>query len=639
MPIQPKNSAAVPQLQRPPGKDIKTIGTTGYSGASQRLLKKALRQLSPNSPRAIQCAAHSFRKSKPFVSPATASALEQKVSPLALPSTQEGGASIESSTATAPESDPTSEVLALAGAVSTSDKDTKVAESSAVGSELNAKDVAPGKGAFETVAPTAETTEVRRRTSMMVATVNPRLQEVSVLPRGTVVRVKLFAEDNEEKETIEGQQHVQNAAETTDVEDETAAATPALSAAKEYIEQQQQGVNDLLKEGGPGPVEPQQQKEETASDPPAKSVVAENIKQQQQEGADDVVEGDNRGAVEPEQQQEKNVADVPALSRVMEDIKQQQQKGIEGAMEEDGSGASESQQQLEENVADPPAISIDLDQRQEEDTDDAMEEGRPTAVESQQQAEQPASMKSQHEESEAEASATAAKEEDTVEASRVAMSTGSARTEEQQVATPAPSLLSNEEQDKDVLQDEIMAGLLIEKMKDEQQQEKLASSVLCGGEHVSMAKETATAAVDDMEEHQEDECMGNTLMSSSYREEDIDDEDDNVLVTIPKKDDYDVGVTCVSQPEEVVVAAGEESKVVDVMPQHAESVVDEETKRLVEGSKYLQFEDDERSVLCTLTGKKMAPVYDTIILYIGSRKVQRLMVEGPFVMSVSIHFC
>ncbi|CAM9509352.1 unnamed protein product, partial [Pylaiella littoralis] len=552
VPIQPKNSAAVPQLQRPPGKDIKTIGTTGYSGASQRLLKKALRQISPNSPRAIQCAAHSFRKSKPFVSPATASALEQKVSPLALPSTQEGGASIESSTATAPESDPTSEVLALAGAVSTSDKDTKVAESSAVGSELNAKDVAPGKGAFETVAPTAETTEVRRRTSMMVATVNPRLQEVSVLPRGTVVRVKLFAEDNEEKETIEGQQHVQNAAETTDVEDETAAATPALSAAKEYIEQQQQG-------------------------------------QQQQEGADDVVEGDNRGTVEPEQQQEKNVADVPALSRVMEDIKQQQQKGIEGAMEEDGSGASESQQQLEENVADPPAISIDLDQRQEEDTDDATEEGRPTAVESQQQAEQPASMKSQHEKSEAEASATAAKEEDTVEASRVAMSTGSARTEEQQVATPAPSLLSNEEQDKD--------------------------------------------------EHQEDECMGNTLMSSSYREEDIDDEDDNVLVTIPKKDDYDVGVTCVSQPEEVVVAAGEESKVVDVMPQHAESVVDEETKRLVEGSKYLQFEDDERSVLCTLTGKKMAPVYDTIILYIGSRKVQRLMVEGPFVMSVSIHFC
>ena len=62
--------------------------------------------------------------------------------------------------------------------------------------------------------------------------------------------------------------------------------------------------------------------------------------------------------------------------------------------------------------------------------------------------------------------------------------------------------------------------------------------------------------------------------------------------------------------------------------------IDEETRSLVAGSQYLKFTDGGRRVMCTLTGKKIAPDYMSILLYIGSRKVQQLLVEGPFVMSV-----
>ncbi|CBJ28190.1 hypothetical protein Esi_0094_0079 [Ectocarpus siliculosus] len=79
------------------------------------------------------------------------------------------------------------------------------------------------------------------------------------------------------------------------------------------------------------------------------------------------------------------------------------------------------------------------------------------------------------------------------------------------------------------------------------------------------------------------------------------------------------------------VGFGEERTV--AVPGHAGLVVDEETRSLVEGSKYLRFEDDERTVLCTLTGKKLAPDYIGILKYMGSRRVQQLVVEGPVSMS------
>ncbi|CAB1112124.1 unnamed protein product [Ectocarpus sp. CCAP 1310/34] len=81
------------------------------------------------------------------------------------------------------------------------------------------------------------------------------------------------------------------------------------------------------------------------------------------------------------------------------------------------------------------------------------------------------------------------------------------------------------------------------------------------------------------------------------------------------------------------VGLGEERAV--AVPGHAGLVVDEETRSLVEGSKYLRFEDDERTVLCTLTGKKLAPDYIGILNYMGSRRVQQLVVEGPVSMSIS----
>ncbi|CAN0086908.1 unnamed protein product [Ectocarpus sp. 13 AM-2016] len=69
------------------------------------------------------------------------------------------------------------------------------------------------------------------------------------------------------------------------------------------------------------------------------------------------------------------------------------------------------------------------------------------------------------------------------------------------------------------------------------------------------------------------------------------------------------------------------------VPGHAGLVVDEETRSFVEGSKYLRFEDDERTVLCTLTDKKLAPDYIGILNYMGSRRVQQLVVEGPVSVS------
>lgn len=63
---------------------------------------------------------------------------------------------------------------------------------------------------------------------------------------------------------------------------------------------------------------------------------------------------------------------------------------------------------------------------------------------------------------------------------------------------------------------------------------------------------------------------------------------------------------------------------------------DEEIRSLVAGSKYLEFAEAGDRVLCTLTGQEVVADYTAILGYLTSGKVQRLMVEGPFVMSVSV---
>lgn len=566
MPVQPKSSTAATQQQRPSGKDTRKVSTAVCSGTSPCLPKRTLGHISLNSPRATQRVILSSHKNKPPAGQVVGSPLEHKTSPLASPSNEDADASIESSTATATESGSTSDAVATAAVASSSDENMAVTESSAIVLDLEAKDNAPEKGQEDYVS------GVRGRPSMMVVTANPRLEEVTTLPRGTVVRVKLFAEDNEEQETVEEEQRAQNVAETIEEE------------------------------------------EETNADPPDTSVVKEDIMQQQEDGADDAKEEDQPGLNEP-QQQEETTADPRAVSVVQEDTVLHQQ------------GAN--------NVT---------------------EEAQPGSVEPRQQEEQSASVKRQHHITEAQALATTACE-DIVGASRVATSTEPAHTEKQQTVTPMPPLLSEEEQDKGVQQGEKMAGLLIEERQDgqqgQEQDEGEADSVPLGGEGVSMVKETATVAVGATEQH-EDERVGVHPTSSSQKEDGDDDEDNKVLlVPAPEKDD-NAGVARVSQPEDVVAVTGngpEAAGVVVMAAKHEMAVEDSRSEGegltdvvqrsnllvdLVEGSKYLQFEDDERIVLCTLTGKKMAPVYDNIILYIGCRKVQRLMVEGPFIMSVSM---
>lgn len=63
---------------------------------------------------------------------------------------------------------------------------------------------------------------------------------------------------------------------------------------------------------------------------------------------------------------------------------------------------------------------------------------------------------------------------------------------------------------------------------------------------------------------------------------------------------------------------------------------DEEIRSLVDGSKYLEFAEARDRVLCTLTGQEVVADYTAILGYLTSGKVQRLMVEGPFVMSVGV---
>lgn len=59
-----------------------------------------------------------------------------------------------------------------------------------------------------------------------------------------------------------------------------------------------------------------------------------------------------------------------------------------------------------------------------------------------------------------------------------------------------------------------------------------------------------------------------------------------------------------------------------------------DTRNLVAGSDVLEFTEDEKRVLCTVTGQEIVPDCFEILKYLGSKRVQRLLKEGPFNIEV-----
>ncbi len=479
--VKTKNSGKVGDSHAVPRK-AKTL----TSGASPRL-KKALGQISLNSPRANQRVAASSLSKKPLISSAAASAPEKTTPQVTL--CGPGASSEDASTA------------------------TEVRQNSEAADTIAGVDVALG------------------RPSMMVETANPRLQEVPAPPRGKVVRVKLFAEKNEDEEEDEPHDEGQSSAAAAGA----AAAATAQSASE--------------------------------------SAGNEDAKEQLNQGAyDEAVEDRSEAAESPQQDRE------------------------EGAVSVDNGHDKTEAASCEQDIV-PPA--------------------------------------------------------------------GPSAGGKEQVETPGSSLLPAHEQDKGEQQqqrEDVAAFPSEEAGPDIAEKEAAAGSgatttlalELSTAEQVVAAKETAadvdaaewpTAASVIEEKSQEDECLGYAAPAPPSNEP-VDGEDD--LARVSAQQLNEVAVATAKAPEGIQEAAGavpkeatsytrsEENRAIAVDgPQHVGLVVDEETRELVEGSKYLQFADDERRVLCTLTGKKIAPVYDGILLHLGSRKVQQLMVEGAFVMAVS----
>ena len=522
-PVKTKLSAGPTKKQLTSGKENDTHAvprktrTTASSGGSPRLLKKALGQISLNSPRVNQRLVISSHTHKPIFSPAAAPVAESTLTKPPTAATQDG---------------PTSEAVTIDTATRGSDNKIEEENTSTVVEEAKAdardesasaasQPLAVEVGQEGESAVAVATDVVQGRPSMMVATANPRLQETSALPRGTVVRARLFAEETAVPEVTQ----------------EEKVTAVAESADEEETEQQQQ---------------------------------------QDEERPESVQL--------PHQEQGKKTGVVDACAH---------------------------------DVVSPGSVTV---------------------------APEPAAAG------------------------------------EQQVETPVLSQLPETEQNKDGQQQccqwQEQAGETAAPVSEEVRRDACEASVTAGsgadmpvdlheGEHVLEVEETDAStpepetAASVVEENDAGEGVGQALSSPAQLE--METTLTAVLPSSPKeggeKEDQP-RVSPSQQPaEEAVVtekphelteeaiAAEHELGVGDeygegkgaavVIPHHTGLVVDAETRSLVEESKYLRFADDERSVLCTLTGKKITPAYDNILLYMGSRKVQRLMVEGPFFMTVS----
>lgn len=93
-------------------------------------------------------------------------------------------------------------------------------------------------------------------------------------------------------------------------------------------------------------------------------------------------------------------------------------------------------------------------------------------------------------------------------------------------------------------------------------------------------------------------------------------------------------------PEEnlVVDTSGENYPCVEDV-HGASSAIDERTRRLVDSKGHLKFTEDEARVVCTLTGHEVVPDYMEILKYLGSKRMQRILADGPFDMEVISFLC
>lgn len=516
-PAKLKLSAGPVKKQQPSGKENninavpRKTRNMASSGASPRLLKKALGQISLNSPRANQRLVISSHKNKPLFSPAAA--------PVAEPT------SIKPTTA-ATQDDPISEAVTTDAALQASnnkaeeDNTSTAVESAKTDARDESISAAAESSAIEAeqegeAAVSVATDVVRGRPSMMVATANPRLQETSALPRGTVVRVKLFAE-----ETV-----------PEVMQEESNAAVPESEGAEETEQQQDKERPETVQ---PPYQEPDEIKTAVVT------ACAQDV------GSSGGVGVAPELAAAGEEQQVDTL--VPSLLPEAEQDKEQGGEMAAAVSEEVRRGASEKSAAAGSGAA-MPVVQMQL----------AVTEGEHVL-----------------------------EVEGTADAN-----------------TPEPKT----------------TAVVVE--------ENDAGEGMCQApsSHVQLEMETTLPMVLPSQNKGEEKGDQAPVSPQQPAEELVATEKPHELTEEAAAAEHEVGVDdecCEGKGAAVVI------------PQPTGLVVDAETRSLVEESRYLQFADDERSVLCTLTGKKVTPAYDSILLYMGSRKVQRLMVEGPFLMTVSI---
>lgn len=604
------STAAKPQLQAPSGKENDTHAvprktkTLASSGASPRRVKKALGQLSLNSPRLNQPMVISGRKNKPLFSPAAgakkaqvdnckpsaaataaavvpqaaASAPEPKELPAASPSgsadgklTQDDDVSIGPSTAAANE-DGTREVVAPPAGMSVSEEKTA---RQYVASEENTSAVTT---AVEEESGQETAAEVQERLSMMVVSANPRLQEVSALPRGKVVKAKLFVEEEEDEscapETME--EDTTSAAVNVTVGDDLARTSVVSPAAgdKGDSEQEQQLQQQKDDENKAADGQPEDVVEMPSADTKQdESVVTTMAVPEKENYATVGASTPIAVSTEPAQMEEKNDED-PASSLWSEGEKKEETRPDRAVVAPD-EGQDEQHQVNEAGAF----------------TADPAKQGPGDAQAAPQVVMQPAS----------------GEEEEELQHVVLVQETDAAASGTTESASPAHVVMQEQEENGIRTNDAPMPSVLPQNEGD---------------------------VVPILRPQEEEDAEASVMPSQP--------EDDADVVLVSQ------GCAAVTENAPRVVgepgAAGKLEAAADIglgeektvaVPGHTGLIVDEESRSLVEGSKYLQFEDDERTVLCTLTGKKLAPDYIGILKYMSSRRVQQLIVEGPFSMSVS----
>ncbi|CAM9673727.1 unnamed protein product, partial [Ectocarpus sp. 8 AP-2014] len=409
-----------------------------------------------------------------------------------------------------------------------------------------------------------------------VVAANPRLQEVSALPRGTVVKAKLFVEEEEDESCApETMEEDTTAAVDVTVGDDLAGTSVVAPAAagKEGSEQQQEQQ------------EQQQDDENMAADGQPEDVVelpSADMKQDESvvtimtipEKENHVTLGASAAiAVSTEPAHMEKERDENPVSSLRSEGERQEETRPQGAVGAPDEGQDEQQQVNEAGAC----------------TADPAKQGSGDAQAAPQVVMQPASG-----------------EEDEQQQHVVLVQETDAASGTTQSASPAHVVMPEEErkEDRSRTNDDPMPSALPQNDGD------LAPLL----------------------PPQEEDPEASVMPSQPEDEADIAPVSQGYAV-VTENAPRVVGEPGAAGKLETAADAGLGEERAVAVPGHAGLVVDEETRSLVEGSKYLRLEDDERTVLCTLTGKKLAPDYIGILNYMGSRRVQQLVVEGPVSMS------